>query len=316
MTGRRKVLLGDYDEALIKIVKPRIKQLNVDVVTATDGFDAMMHLVDEKPDLVILNMDMPAADGTSLGDKLASKAGNIGSAPMIFLADKDDQKSIAHCKQIGADLVLKDAKIWKNLKPKICRTLGIETAQPALKTPEKPEKPATLPASDMAPPDADEERAAMLLAVDDDKDILRALKLRIEATGMEFIQATSPQVGYNLALKHRPDVIITDYHMPEGSALYLVQRLRNCPATIDIPVIVLTGQTFDGENKDLALMRRMTSQDGVVAYMQKPIDFTRLYSVLNQYVELPPKFVQSTAHSNVAYAQNSHLNRRTFGQRR
>jgi len=45
-----------------------------------------------------------------------------------------------------------------------------------------------------------------------------------------------------IAMKEMPDVVVTDYRMPEGSGEYLIGRLRAVPALKGVPVIVVTAR--------------------------------------------------------------------------
>ena len=53
----------------------------------------------------------------------------------------------------------------------------------------------------------------------------------------------------DLALQERPDLLITDYHMPVLSGLELCQRLRQ--ANVSIPAVMLTARGYDLEPSDM-----------------------------------------------------------------
>ena len=296
MNDRKTIYIADDDENLLEALKRRCEALNVNVMTGVDGLDAMLHITEAAPDLVILDVDMPVADGLSVCEKL-SERGDAVSVPTIFFTGQSDQKTVRRCGALGAHYVFKDSEAWNNLKPLICEILEIgEEIPPASK-----EMSKTPCAAEVIP------SAPTVLAIDDDPDILRALKVRIESTGVNYLEAANPQDGFVKALKNRPDVVITDYLMPEASGLYLIQRLRNCPATRHIPVIVVTGQTRDGKREDLALNRWMSSQEGVVGYLQKPVEFEELYSTLRKCIELPdmeftPSFPEPMLRQNASSA--------------
>lgn len=69
---------------------------------------------------------------------------------------------------------------------------------------------------------------------------------QLEADGIRVVHAGTALDGFEMALKHFPDVIITDVAMPgieDGFAL--VRRVKHDPRTSRIPVVVLTGHAFD-----------------------------------------------------------------------
>jgi CheY-like chemotaxis protein len=90
--------------------------------------------------------------------------------------------------------------------------------------------------------------------------------------------------GLWLAMKETPQVIITDYRMPEGSGEYLIARLRAVPALKAISVIVLTGAS-GGTNRDYALERRFLGEYGVSAFLSKPLKFEALLEALSRHID-------------------------------
>lgn len=122
------------------------------------------------------------------------------------------------------------------------------------------------------------------LVVDDDEPIRKALKVVLENSGFEVLVADNGDSGFYLALRERPDVVITDYNMPGGSGHYMLTRLNASQETRKIPVIVLTGQKIDGK-KDLALEREMMGRQGAKAYLTKPLDLDTLVAEVKRVLE-------------------------------
>jgi CheY-like chemotaxis protein len=82
---------------------------------------------------------------------------------------------------------------------------------------------------------------ARILLVDDSPDALTLLRLFLAAEGFEVITAG----GVAEALQHLqqtlPDLIITDYVMPDLTGLDLCRHLRSRPETHRIPIVLHTG---------------------------------------------------------------------------
>ena len=87
-----------------------------------------------------------------------------------------------------------------------------------------------------------------------------------------------------MALRERPDVIVSDYTMPEGYGNWLLGRLKGHSATKDIPVIFLTGRTI-GDKPDYPLERTLLSL-GASAYLTKPLEFDTLLVELRRHITL------------------------------
>ena len=58
--------------------------------------------------------------------------------------------------------------------------------------------------------------------------------------------ATSGQLGADLALLHRPTMILLDLHLPDLSGEDVLIRLQSDPATAAIPVVVLSADASPG----------------------------------------------------------------------
>lgn len=278
MECKKSVLIADDDEMLLRALKRRCEALGLQVNAVTSGAAATKVISGDPPDLLILDIEMPAGDGLSVVEKICADNG-VTPIPAIFLTGSSEQDTVRYCESLGAQYVLKDANAWETLEPAICKKLGL--------TRKKASRSSIAPAAPIEP--AASHAAPTVLAIDDDPHILQALKIRLKSVGALFIGASDSKTGYMIALNETPDVIITDYMMPGSSGDYLIQRLRTCPATQHIPVIMITGKTYDGGNEDIGLKRRITGQEGVVAYLQKPIEFEELYDVLRKTLGLDLK---------------------------
>ncbi len=125
-----------------------------------------------------------------------------------------------------------------------------------------------------------------ILVVDDDPNITRALWRRFRAVGIEVIQSHHAKEGMILAMTEHPNVIITDYKMPGISGEQFLMNLKYNGMTKNIPVIMVTGVTFDGK-EDYALKRQVLGRGGAVSFLNKPLDFDSLLKELRQYIKLP-----------------------------
>ncbi len=125
-----------------------------------------------------------------------------------------------------------------------------------------------------------------ILVVDDDPNITRALWRRFRSVGIEVIQSHHGKEGMFLAMKERPDVIITDFKMPGISGERLLMNLKCNDVTKNIPVIMITGVTFGG-SEDYALKRQVLGRGGAVSFMNKPLDFEALLMELRRHIRLP-----------------------------
>jgi two-component system alkaline phosphatase synthesis response regulator PhoP len=83
-----------------------------------------------------------------------------------------------------------------------------------------------------------------VLIVDDEIHIVHVVAIKLRNNGYEVISADNGAEALDLALKEKPDIIVTDFQMPVMTGMELVEKLRQHEETRDIPVIMLTARSF------------------------------------------------------------------------
>ena len=101
--------------------------------------------------------------------------------------------------------------------------------------------------------------------MDDDKDVLRGLSVRLKANGYNVVFAADGISAISAARKEDPDVIILDIGLPAGDGFSVMERLGSLLPVAHIPIIILTARDISG-NKERAL------NAGAQAFLQKPVD--------------------------------------------
>jgi DNA-binding response OmpR family regulator len=134
--------------------------------------------------------------------------------------------------------------------------------------------------------DAGASRRTSILCIDDDPQITEAIRIRLRGYELDVLCADHGMHGFWLAMTERPDLIITDMHMPQGAGDYVIQCLRNNSDTRSIPVIILTGQ------RGQALSDLLQGLD-VEAVLTKPVLFDDLLATIATYIPLRERDEQS-----------------------
>jgi DNA-binding response OmpR family regulator len=114
-----------------------------------------------------------------------------------------------------------------------------------------------------------EERKFKVLIVDDEDDIIGLLTLHLKMKRYEVLAATDGVKGLDVANKERPDIILLDVMMPGIDGFEVCKRLKEKPATAEIPIIFLTARN-QTDDRVKGLM------SGADDYMVKPFDFDEL----------------------------------------
>jgi CheY-like chemotaxis protein len=78
-------------------------------------------------------------------------------------------------------------------------------------------------------------------------------------------------LGFRVARRERPSVIISDYFMPRGDVNFLLWRLRSTPGTEKIPVFVMRGRSLN-EPTEANLWRNICGGPGAARIFKKPFE--------------------------------------------
>src|SRR3989344_4698898 len=84
-----------------------------------------------------------------------------------------------------------------------------------------------------------------LLIVEDDSSLLLALNDRFADEGFKIIQAKNGEEGLELAIKHRPDLILLDIIMPKMDGITMLKKMREDAWGKHAPFIILTNLSVD-----------------------------------------------------------------------
>ncbi len=107
VSGQPKILIVDDEQDLLSTVQYRLKFANYDVVTAHNGQEGLEVIEAEKPDLVLLDTNMPIMDGHEMLKHLRAKP-DFKSLPVIMLTAISAPEDIAAASAYGiADYITK-----------------------------------------------------------------------------------------------------------------------------------------------------------------------------------------------------------------
>jgi two-component system KDP operon response regulator KdpE len=107
---------------------------------------------------------------------------------------------------------------------------------------------------------------ARILAVDDEKEILRALRTYLTGHGYEVVTAETGREALSLFYGRRPDVILLDLGLPDIPGLDIIREVRSASTT---PIIILSVRS-DDRDKVEAL------EAGADDYLTKPFSVSEL----------------------------------------
>ena len=113
-----------------------------------------------------------------------------------------------------------------------------------------------------------------LLLVDDDEGLRALLRTTFEVVDIEVDEASDARAAEERIAARRPDVIVLDVLMPGETGIELCRRLKDDPATSDIPIVLLTGS----EGGTLVA----SDAAGADAFVRKPFSPLELLAVVER----------------------------------
>lgn len=97
----KKILVVDDEPDILKVVSYRIKSHGYDVITAANGEKALEKIIEEKPDLILLDLRLPGISGREVCEKIKNNE-EYKHIPIVFLTAGESDGFEKECKGWGA----------------------------------------------------------------------------------------------------------------------------------------------------------------------------------------------------------------------
>lgn len=122
-----KILVVDDEAKIVKLVRAYLEQAGFQVVEANDGQTALIQARRERPDLVVLDLNLPAVDGLEVARTLRKE----GSTPIIMLTARIDDTDRIVGLELGADDYLSKPFNPRELVARVRAVLRRSSGMPA-----------------------------------------------------------------------------------------------------------------------------------------------------------------------------------------
>jgi CheY-like chemotaxis protein len=261
-----RMLIADDDPSIVRLLADHCARMGFDVDTASNGIQALLKANRIKPDILVIDVNMPEVDGLSVCAHLLES--DRAPVNVIVITGSRDPDTLERCEGFGAHYARKGPNFWNDLEAALAeihprmasriRQSGTQALAPAVR------------------------KRPRVLLIDDDHDINLFLTSRLEKCGLDVRYASDAQQGFRMACKDEPAVIVTDYFMPNGDAQYLLTKLRTTAATAGIPVIVFSGRQLS-EVTMQSLRREICGHPGAAQILRKSEDTHALFEALRKF---------------------------------
>ena len=134
-------------------------------------------------------------------------------------------------------------------------------------------------------------RSAKVLLVEDNADVLQFMHLQLAGHYNVYV-AQNGREGLDLVRKEMPDVVVTDFMMPEMDGIGLLRALRRDEAISSTPVVMVTAKS---EVED----RLEAREAGADVYLSKPFSALELRHVIDRLLQRQEKHVADVVQTQV-----------------
>jgi len=140
----KTILCVDDDSQIRELIKSFLESKGFRVVTSSDGWDCLREIVVNKPDLILMDINMPKLNGLNALDMIKVTR-LLDDVPIIVVSAEDDKETVDKAHQLGADDFLVKPFSFDELGERISRRIlvldfaGLQSLMSNL----KPGKPPT-----------------------------------------------------------------------------------------------------------------------------------------------------------------------------
>jgi len=264
----KNILIIEDDLRIVAALEIRLKAGGYITLTAGDAASGLSKAVQLRPDLIVLDISLPAGDGLQLGRQFRSLP-ETRRIPIVFVTANKDPELREKVMDLGAAGLFEKPYNADELLAVIGHALG-ETG--TFRRPIARFSPDDMPVA----VGSSGASAKKVLIIEDDRKIAMALALRLKSAGYEASMAYDALTGVNDAVKCRPDLVLLDISIPAGNGFAVAERVKSLIPN-PTPIIFLTASKQPG-------FRERAQELGAVGYFEKPYEAAALLAAVHQQI--------------------------------
>ena len=263
----KSILIIEDDPRIVTALEVRLKATGYRTVSVGDAASGLSKAVTTQPDLVVLDVSLPAGDGLQVAQKLRSLPETRG-IPVVFVTASKEPGLRAKVMDLGAAGFFEKPYDAEELIAVIGHALG-ETG--FFRRPIARYAPETESVSFSGGGSAKK-----ILIVEDDRKIAMALALRFKSAGYDTTLAYDALSGVSTAARLCPDLVLLDISMPAGNGFSVAERVKGTAAK-PTPIIFLTASKQPG-------FRERAMELGAAGYFEKPYEAEDLLAAVHRQI--------------------------------
>ena len=278
-----KVLVVEDDHLNMKLMRSLLGLGGYDIYEATEAETALRMAAEHRPDLILMDIQLPGLDGLSATRQLKADPA-LKDIPVVALTglamEGDREKALAAGCDDYITKPINTRNFLENLNPKGNGGQAEATA-PAPET--RPRHPVS-----------------RILVVDDDPMNVKLMVAILNREGYESLTAVDGAEALAQVRRHQPDLILLDVMMPGIDGYQVARELKADPTTATIPIIMITA--LDGtEDKVCGL------ECGADEFLSKPVNSAELLARVKSMLRLKQyqEQLQVRTRSQKSFSENT-----------
>ena len=243
---KKTILYVDDSPVMHHFVKTTLGDCDYNLITAVDGVDGYEKYCQYLPNIIITDIEMPQMSGLELCRKI--KENNEGRfIPVVILSSKSQPIDIDTAFNYGADDYLVKPVSPDNLIEKIKDYFAV----------------------------LDRKKRNKILVVDDSKVSAEMIAHALIKNSHNVLMASNGEQALELAMREKPEIVITGVEMAGMTGYDLVKIMRETPELKDVSFIMMSSRDRKSDIKK-------SEKLGVSRYFIKPFDIEKLIIVVEQ----------------------------------
>jgi two-component system cell cycle response regulator len=246
----QKILTVDDDKVIRLVVSTAFRPFACKILEAADGMEGLALVDRERPDLILLDNDMPVMDGTEMLTRLKAnpKTRNI---PVLMLTANSRRDSVARILRLGVKDYLVKPFTQEGMLERVGRIIALKA---------QGERATRVKRSD---------ERLQILVVDDKPAIIDFILKGFAGTPWQAQAVTQPAEALEACKRTMPDIVLISLSLPGGAGFTLFRMLRATAETKALPSLGLCVRTALQEQAE-------AQQIGFTGIVTKPIDLAGL----------------------------------------
>ena len=256
-----KIMLVEDDPMIAEIYQKRFESAGFEVVNAVTGKEVLKYALEDKFELILLDMVLPEMSGMDVLKELRNNPSYDSDLKIIVLSNLNKTENEKEAKEAGANgYIGKTQYNPSQLVAEVQRLLNEYAEQKKNKERLDGEK------ADVS------QDGKKILFIEDEEIFLEMFGKKLESEGYRLEYAKNGVWGSKLAAENEYDLIITDMIMPAMGGEEIIKRLKLDDRTKNIPVIVLSASLIE---EDIQPVREMGISDFYEKTRLVPSDLAR-----------------------------------------